>query len=483
MSKSTSTDKPQNSCKRALFMIQTNIILLRNLRRAVAVAAALLLTSDIVPASTLYIKTTGNDSQSGTSWTLAKQTIPGAIAAAAAGDQLWVASGTYTQLVTLKPGVAMYGGFNGTETSLGQRNLGLNFAILDGRSQGIVVTITNAGTDTRVDGFIITGGSGINGGGIFIDVAAPTIIYNSIVHNSTSGGAGAGIFINGYLVVSNAHPVILDNYIYQNVSLGANGDAGGIAISGASPLIGFNRVFGNFAGRFAGGIGCWKDCQAVLVDNVIEGNAASLESTVGLGGGIFATASDLDGRFIQDAISAPLIIDNVIAANGAPAGAGIALIDSNTGSAAILNNTILANTGSGIYWGNAFPSNCNNLVAFNSAGFERFDTSAAILKNNDVFGNTVLGGKTDYVGLPAAPGANANISAEPKLANFRIGNFRPQPGSPCIDAGLNSAAAAGYPDADLNTRVVGTAVDIGAYESTGATFNAPTPIKIGRAHV
>src|ERR1044071_3855773 len=95
MSKSTSTDKPQNSCKRALFMIQTNIILLRNLRRAVAVAAALLLTSDIVPASTLYIKTTGNDSQSGTSWTLAKQTIPGAIAAAGARAPPLVARGHF----------------------------------------------------------------------------------------------------------------------------------------------------------------------------------------------------------------------------------------------------------------------------------------------------------------------------------------------------------------------------------------------------
>lgn len=457
-------------------MIQHFIISFRNLRRAVALSAALLLTATSACGGTLFVKPTGNDTQSGASWALAKQTIPGAIAAALAGDQLWVASGTYTQLVTLKPGVAMYGGFNGTETSFSQRNLGLNFAILDGRSQGIVVTVTNAGTDTRVDGFIITGGSGINGAGIFIDVAAPTIIYNTIIRNTTSGGAGAGIFINGYLVVSNAQPVILDNFISQNFSRGANGDAGGIAISGASPLIGYNRVLGNFAGRFCGGIGCWKDCHAILVDNVIEGNAASLESSIGVGGGVFATASDLNGNFIQGAISAPVITDNVIAANGAPAGAGIALIDSNTGSASVINNTIVANTGSGVYWGGASPSNCNNVVAFNSVGFEQFDISASAVKNNDVFGNTVLGGKTDFVGLPNPTGANGNISIDPKFANFRIGNFHLQSGSPCIDAGLNSAAVTGYPDADLNTRIVGAAVDIGAYESTGATLSAPTPI-------
>src|SRR5438093_8822227 len=152
----------KNHCKDSIFMIQKPIISIRYLRRAVAISATLLLAAHAGQCGTLYVKTTGNDSQSGASWTLAKQTIPAAITAAVAGDQLWVASGTYTQLVTLKPGVAMYGGFNGTETSLAQRNFGLNIAILDGRSQVPVVTISNASQDPRVDGFIITGGSGIN---------------------------------------------------------------------------------------------------------------------------------------------------------------------------------------------------------------------------------------------------------------------------------------------------------------------------------
>ena len=233
-------------------MIQKPIISIRYLQRAVAISAALLLATGASQGGTLYVKTTGNDASSGASWALAKQTITNAMAAAVAGDQLWVASGTYTQLVTLKPSVAMYGGFNGTETSLAQRNFGLNIAILDGRSQGPVVTISNAGQDTRVDGFIITGGSGINGAGIVIDVAAPTIMNNGITHNTSNGGAGAGIFINGYLVVSNAHPIIFGNNIYQNISLGGNGDGAGIAMEGSSPLIGFNHIFGNLAARNSG---------------------------------------------------------------------------------------------------------------------------------------------------------------------------------------------------------------------------------------
>src|SRR5437773_10585599 len=142
----------KNHCKNSFFMIQKPIISIRYLRRAVAISATLLLAAHAGQCGTLYVKTTGNDASSGTSWALAKQTITNAMAAAVAGDQLWVASGTYTQLVTLKPSVAMYGGFNGTETSLAQRNFGLNFAILDGRTNGVVITITNAGADTRVDG-------------------------------------------------------------------------------------------------------------------------------------------------------------------------------------------------------------------------------------------------------------------------------------------------------------------------------------------
>jgi hypothetical protein len=435
-----------------------------------------MLTICLTQGGTIYVTTSGNDASSGTSWAQAMRSITNAMVVAAAGDQIWVASGTYTQLVTMKAGVALYGGFNGTETALAQRNFGTNICVLDGHSQGTVITINQGGLDTRVDGMVLTGGSGINGGGISIVAAAPSIMNNFISHNTVNGGTGAGIFISGYLVVSNAQPVIFNNTIYQNLSIGANGDGGGIAMGGSSPLVGYNRVLGNVAGRYAGGIGCWKDCHAVIVNNTIEGNATGLEVSVGTGGGVFATANDFDGTFVQDAISAPLIIDNVIAANGATSGGGLAFADSNTGTASVLNNTIIANTGSGIYWADAFPSNCNNLIAYNSGGLERFDTSAATLRNNNVYGNNVLGAKTDYIGVPDATGVNGNISAEPKLVNYQIGNFHQQPNSPCVDAGLASAVVPGYPDADLNPRVVGAAVDIGAYESTGVTFNVPTPI-------
>src|SRR5437899_8685358 len=100
------------------------VINFQHLRRAFVACGALLLAGGIGRAGILYVTTSGNDASSGASWALAKRSITNAMVAAAAGDQIWVASGVYTQLVTMKAGVALYGGFNGAEPALGQRNFG-----------------------------------------------------------------------------------------------------------------------------------------------------------------------------------------------------------------------------------------------------------------------------------------------------------------------------------------------------------------------
>jgi len=54
--------------------------------------------------------------------------------------KVWVAAGTYVENITLKSGVALYGGFAGNETDLSQRNWAANKTILDGNQSGSVVT-------------------------------------------------------------------------------------------------------------------------------------------------------------------------------------------------------------------------------------------------------------------------------------------------------------------------------------------------------
>jgi Right handed beta helix region/Disaggregatase related len=446
---------------------------------ALALCASALSTTH---AAVVFVRTNGNDALPGTSWADAKRTFAAAIGAAVAGDEIWVARGTYAGHVTLKPDVALYGGFTGTEAARDERNWSTNLSVLWGTTNRAVVNITNAGPDTRLDGFTIGGGNAIHGGGIAMVGSGP-VIANNTIRNNITDGAGAGVSIWGFHILSSTNyhfPTITNNVIVENQSINDEGDGGGIAVIGSSPVIAWNVIARNTATRNGGGIACWRHSFPVIANNLIEANSASydeLTASVG-GGGIFASATDLDGRPIQFAISAPVIINNVIAANGGRHGGGISVVDSRLGAATIANNTIVANNGAGIYWANTWPTNDNNIVAFNTRGFERglAGTSDAEIRFNDVYGNAVLGAPANYCSTADRSGTAGNFSADPAFANSAIGEFHLQPVSPCVNAGSTALSPTNWADIDRQARVQGGAVDIGADESDGATWNVPTPI-------
>jgi hypothetical protein len=68
--------------------------------------------------------------------------------------------------------------------------------------------------------------------------------------------------------------------------------------------------------------------------------------------------------------------------------------------------------------------------------------------------------------------AGANISGDPLFVDAALGNVRLQPGSPAIDAGAADALT-GPTDFDGAARIQGSALDLGAFESTPQTPLAP----------
>ena len=81
-------------------------------------AMALLLSGALAQATIYRVKTDGNDANNGSTWALAKRTVGNALAAATAGDQVWVAGGTFNECVVLHDGVSLFGGFYGNENNL-----------------------------------------------------------------------------------------------------------------------------------------------------------------------------------------------------------------------------------------------------------------------------------------------------------------------------------------------------------------------------
>jgi hypothetical protein len=155
--------------------------------------------------------------------------IQSAIVAATVGnDNVEVYPGTYTENIDFNSKrITVYSAYGPEDTIIE--------ASVNNKS---VVTINSTlGSDSDVavlDGFTIKKGSGttingtIYGGGIYIFDSSPTItqciITSNTVGNVSTGGSGAGIYINSSIYSSS--PTITQCKIYENMAV-TNGTDGG----------------------------------------------------------------------------------------------------------------------------------------------------------------------------------------------------------------------------------------------------------------
>ncbi|MHC4655994.1 MAG: Ig-like domain-containing protein [Planctomycetota bacterium] len=161
---------------------------------------------------TIYVDGTASGGK-GLTWLDAYNDLQNVLTTAVDGEEIWVADGTYltansrTASFNLKPGMLVYGGFKGGETSINERNLfdSTTASILSGdigvrgddadNNYHVVV-----GADGAVlDGFTIEGGnadgSGATtvGGGMYNNSCSPTVA-NCIFRNNNAHYYGGGMY-------------------------------------------------------------------------------------------------------------------------------------------------------------------------------------------------------------------------------------------------------------------------------------------------
>lgn len=230
--------------------------------------------ADEVPNTrvTYVSKNAPGPAHDGQSWATGYLTVQEGINAAPSRMEVWVAAGTYTELITLRSRVELYGGFAGTETERSQRSIRTNASVLDGGAAGRVVSAPSGVTETAVlDGFTIRNGSAPSGAGIYCYSSSPTIRNNMITGNAAATtGPGGAIWC-----YAGASPNISNNIIAGNSAK----YGGGIYCYNSSPTVTNNTLVGNTA-TFGGGI-YLQGSSPVITNNIISFGSSGVYRTAG----------------------------------------------------------------------------------------------------------------------------------------------------------------------------------------------------------
>ncbi len=363
----------------------------------------------------IYVKHNASGANNGYSWADAYTSFQSALNVAQSTDQIWVASGTYKPSSSydltnssryyhfrMKPGVAIYGGFAGTETEISQRtNFGAgeaNETILSGDIGSIGDNSDNCYhvfyhpdglglTNTAVlDGFTITGGNAEdtenythnNGGGIYNYSNSPTIT-NCTISDNTAFEGGGGLFNYFYSSPTISNCTISDNTAFE-------GGGGLCNHFYSSPTISNCTISDNTASK-GGGLCNYRDSSPTISNCTISDNTASE------GGGLCNYRD-----------SSPTISNCTISDNTASEGGG--LCNYRDSSPTISNCTINGNSadyGGGLFnyfYSSPTISNCtiSDNTASEGGGLRNFDNSSPTISNCTISDNTANrgGGLSNY---------------------------------------------------------------------------------------
>ena len=402
-----------------------------------------------------YVNPRAKGQGSGASWANAYTKLQDALAAANAGDEIWVVAGTYkpagpggdrSATFQLKSGVGVYGGFAGREKQRDERDPNKNVTILSGDLNGDdgpdfaknaensfhVVTGSNVDQTAILDGFTVTAGNadgpapkdsaGDDDGGALFCLAGNPTLANCTFRANSAADSGAGLYTRR---------------------------AGGLTLTKCT-------FIGNRA-KWGGGFLTAQGTLTTLVSCTFAGNVSTF---VG-GGGLRSVGGDLS------------LVNCTFSGNSA-AQEGGGLCNPYAGRAMLVNCTFVGNSapegralvcGAGRNPGQAQPNRRGLLVLTNCI---LWDGGEEIANQGGVV-------KATFSDIQGGWEGKGNLSVDPlfvdpdgpdKKPGTADDNLRLRAGSPCIDKGNSGAVPPDSAALDLDgkLRVSGNAVDMGAYE-------------------
>jgi hypothetical protein len=401
-----------------------------------------------VHAKTIYVKADASGVAVGSNWTNAYTSLATAMSAAAAGDEIWVAAGTYgtTTGFTIPRSVAIYGGFAGAETVRDARQWTQNLTILDGNNKA--AHVVTCSTSAVIDGFTVTRGRAAQtgpGAGL-AKIAVGTDPSSIMSSKGAMCGAGILVFQAGGVVINNC--VITGNYA------GKGGGLYVMTMSSVSPVrtnlspptITNCTICNDTATGRGGGVSVDCSTNAIFTNCIFRDNVCLAK-----GGGVYLDFG-CSGTYT-----------NCLFYNNKAMSAAAMGID-GSGKPTLYNCTITKNfardIGAGVYMGSYAAGTPPNQPT---------------VKNCIIWGNkNRYGGPEDvcvfHEDFPSIYSSDIGngfywfydgcLNTDPLFTDWNGNDFTLRIGSPCINAGT----AAGAPANDLTGTPRDANVDIGAFE-------------------
>lgn len=277
-----------------------------------------------------------------------------------------------------------------------------------------------AGDNTTIDGFTITGGNGINGGGIsggqWISVSNCRIVGNK-------ADRGGGIYADA--------PVSATRCLFLN-NRATSGDGGGIYLEGGDS----RSIF-------------ISECTFRGNSADMGGGIVNVNSSPSIQNCLFGDNTSTGGGAIANKFSSPEIVNCTFSANTAAEYGGA--IGNFTGSAPTLRNSIL--------WGNTAGISGNEI--HNDLG------SITHASYCDIQGSGGTGVDWD---LRIGENLEGNIDSDPLFVDPINQDFHLQHLSPCVDAGDPTSFYSAEPAPN------GGRINMGAYGGTAEATTTPPVI-------
>ena len=353
----------------------------------------------------------------------------------------------------------------------------------------------NLTSSPAVTNCTFSGNEADNGGGMFSHDSSPTVTDCTFTGNSAKSGGG--------MLSGDGSPTVTNCTFTDNV---ATNSGGGIVVGGGSPTITGCTFTGNQVPQgFGGGLASNTFFAVTVTDCTFSGN--DVDPVSGVGGGAYnggranfirctfsGNSGTRGGGVMMEGIGS-LLRDCVFTGNTALQGGGLRA--EGAVGLDVINCLFSGNAASvrgggiSISFTDFGPTVINCTISQNSAGGDgggiHVDSHVfATIQNSVIWGNDLVVDPDSFLSVEFSDveggfAGSGNIDQDPLFSDSAGGDFTLSSGSPCIDAGDNTAVPKDVTtDLDGNPRFVddpdtpdsgnGTPpiVDMGAYEAQGA---------------